>query len=29
MKKSALIKEWEEKWGTGKISIEKVLDNYL
>lgn len=28
-KKFLLIKEWEDKWGIGKESIEKVLENYL
>lgn len=28
-KKHSLIKDWESKWGTGKESIDKVLENYL
>ncbi|MBU1626054.1 hypothetical protein KKB18_01675 [bacterium] len=28
-KKLSLIKDWEKRWGTGKKSIDKVLENYL
>jgi len=28
-KKLSLIKDWENTWGTGKESIDKVLENYL
>lgn len=28
-KRLSLIKEWEDTWGTGKNSINKVLENYL
>jgi hypothetical protein len=28
-KKSSLIKDWENIWGTGKKSIDKILENYL
>lgn len=28
-KKLSLIKDWEKNWGTGKESIDKVLENYL
>ncbi|TVL98060.1 MAG: hypothetical protein CV080_09540, partial [Candidatus Kuenenia stuttgartiensis] len=28
-KKLSLIKDWENTWGKGKISIDNVLKNYL
>ena len=28
-KKRLLINDWEDKFGTGRLSIEKVLENYL
>ena len=28
-KKIYLMKDWENTWGTGKESIDKVLKNYL
>jgi len=28
-KKRLLINDWEDKFGTGRSSIEKVLENYL
>jgi hypothetical protein len=27
--KISLIKDWENTWGTGKKSIDRVLKNYL